>query len=160
MLCIGSRKYSRKGKQTMNCKQIEHLKMIQDVITRMASNSFSLKGWAVTLVAAIFALTWANISRGFLLIALIPIFAFWALDAYYLNLERKNRKLYDKVRKMDEEEIDFSMNASLPELQDQTTRYWSCFWSSTEKKFYLPLLAVVIIPPLVTAFPYIMNMKA
>ena len=160
MLCIGSRKYSRKGKQTMNCKLIEHLKMIQDVITRMASNSFSLKGWAVTLVAAIFALTWANVSRGFLLIALIPIFAFWALDAYYLNLERKNRKLYDKVRKMDEAEIDFSMNASLPELQDQTTRYWSCFWSSTEKKFYLPLLAVVIIPPLVTAFPYIMNMKA
>lgn len=160
MLCIGSRKYSRKGKQTMNCKQIEHLKMIQDVITRMASNSFSLKGWAVTLVAAIFALTWANISRNFLLIALIPIFAFWALDAYYLNLERKNRKLYDKVRKMDEAEIDFSMNSSLPELQDQTTRYWSCFWSSTEKKFYLPLLAVVIIPPLVTAFPYIMNMKA
>ena len=111
----------------------------------------------MTLVAAIFALTWSNASRGFLLIALIPIFAFWALDAYYLNLERKNRKLYDKVRKMDEAEIDFSMNASLPELQDQTTRYWSCFWSSTEKKFYLPLLAVVIIPPLVTAFPYIMN---
>ena len=131
--------------------------MIQGIITRMASNSFSLKGWAVTLVAAIFALTWANISRGFLLIALIPIFAFWALDAYYLNLERKNRKLYDKVRKMDEAEIDFSMNSSLPELQDQTTRYWSCFWSSTEKKFYLPLLVVVIIPPLVTAFPYIMN---
>ena len=85
--------------------------MIQGIITRMASNSFSLKGWAVTLVAAIFALTWTNISRGFLLIALIPIFAFWALDAYYLNLERKNRKLYDKVRKMDEAEIDFSMNA-------------------------------------------------
>lgn len=139
-------------------RQIEHLKMIQGIITRMASNSFSLKGWAVTLVAAIFALTWANISRGFLLIALIPIFAFWALDAYYLNLERKNRKLYDKVRKMDEAEIDFSMNSSLPELQDQTTRYWSCFWSNTEKKFYLPLLAVVIIPPLVAAFPYIMNM--
>lgn len=138
-------------------RQIEHLKMIQGIITRMASNSFSLKGWAVTLVAAIFALTWANISRNFLLIALIPIFAFWALDAYYLNLERKNRKLYDKVRKMDEAEIDFSMNSSLPELQDQTTRYWFCFWSSTEKKFYLPLLAVVIIPPLVTAFPYIMN---
>lgn len=134
-----------------------HLQMIQGIITRMASNSFALKGWAVTLVAAIFALTWSNASRGFLLIALIPILAFWALDAYYLNLERKNRKLYDKVRKLDEAEIDFSMNASLPELQDQTTCYWSCFWSSTEKKFYLPLLAVVIIPPLVTAFPYIMN---
>lgn len=138
-------------------RQIEHLKMIQGIITRMASNSFSLKGWAVTLVAAIFALTWANISRGFLLIALIPIFAFWALDAYYLNLERKNRKLYDKVRKMDEAEIDFSMNSSLPELQDQTTRYWSCFWSKTEVRFYLPLIFVVLIPPLVAAFPRIMD---
>ena len=138
-------------------KKIQHLQMIEDVITRMASNSFSLKGWAVTLVAAIFALTWANVSRGFLLIALIPIFAFWALDAYYLNLERKNRKLYDKVRKLDEAEIDFSMNASLPELQDQTTRYWSCFWSKTEVRFYLPLIFVVLIPPLVAAFPRIMD---
>ena len=134
-----------------------HLQMIQGIITRMASNSFALKGWAVTLVAAIFALTWANVSRGFLLIALIPIFAFWALDAYYLNLERKNRKLYDKVRKMDEAEIDFSMNSSLPELQDQTTCYWSCFWSKTEVRFYLPLIFVVLIPPLVAAFPRIMD---
>ena len=37
-------------------KKINHLQMIQGVISRMASNSFALKGWAVTLVAGIFAL--------------------------------------------------------------------------------------------------------
>ena len=36
--------------------KINHLEMIQGVINRMASNSFMLKGWAVTLAAGIFAL--------------------------------------------------------------------------------------------------------
>ena len=34
----------------------KHLEIIQGVINRMASNSFSLKGWAVTLVVGIFTL--------------------------------------------------------------------------------------------------------
>ena len=33
-----------------NDNKIKHLEMVQDVIKRMASNSFILKGWAVTLV--------------------------------------------------------------------------------------------------------------
>ena len=37
-------------------KKLKHLEMVQGVINRMASNSFMLKGWAVTLVAGIFAL--------------------------------------------------------------------------------------------------------
>ena len=36
-------------------KKLKHLEMVQGVINRMASNSFMLKGWAVTLVAGIFA---------------------------------------------------------------------------------------------------------
>ena len=39
-----------------NENKIKHLEMVQDVIKRMASNSFILKGWAVTLVAGIMAL--------------------------------------------------------------------------------------------------------
>ena len=36
--------------------KLKHLEMIQAVITRMAKNSFLLKGWSITLTAAIFAL--------------------------------------------------------------------------------------------------------
>ena len=32
--------------------KIAHLEMVQAVITRMAGNSFLIKGWSVTLVAA------------------------------------------------------------------------------------------------------------
>lgn len=34
----------------------KYMDLVQGVINRMASNSFALKGWAVTLVAGIFAL--------------------------------------------------------------------------------------------------------
>ena len=36
---------------------VSHLGFIQGVITRMAQNSYLLKGWDATLVAAIFALS-------------------------------------------------------------------------------------------------------
>ncbi len=36
--------------------KIKHLEFIQIVITRMNVNSFFLRGWSVTLVAALFAL--------------------------------------------------------------------------------------------------------
>ena len=37
-------------------QKLKHLEFIQNVINRMNSNSFLIKGWAVTLIAAIFAL--------------------------------------------------------------------------------------------------------
>lgn len=36
-------------------KKLKHLDFLQLVITRMNVNSFFLKGWSVTLVAALFA---------------------------------------------------------------------------------------------------------
>ena len=57
----------------------KHLEIIQGVINRMASNSFSLKGWAVTLVAGIFTLVEKNTERMYFLIVYIPILMFWGL---------------------------------------------------------------------------------
>ena len=37
--------------------KIKHLEMIEHIIERMAKNSFQLKTWTMTLVAAIFALS-------------------------------------------------------------------------------------------------------
>lgn len=36
-------------------EKMRHLEMIQNVISRMASNSFLLKGWTVTLVVGLLA---------------------------------------------------------------------------------------------------------
>ena len=76
----------------------KHLEFIQAVIARMAGNSFLLKGWTITLAAALFTLAVKDANRVFAVIALFPAVCFWGLDAYYLRQERLFRRLYDDVR--------------------------------------------------------------
>jgi hypothetical protein len=77
----------------------KHLEFIQNVITRMANNSFLLKGWTVTIVAALFALAAQNSNSKFVILAFFPVVAFWILDAFYLWQERLFRALYNDIRK-------------------------------------------------------------
>lgn len=120
----------------------KHLELVQGVINRMASNSFMLKGWAVTLVAGIFALAGKDTDKLYFLGAYVPIIIFWGLDAYYLLQERLYRSLYDKVRQMDEDKIDFSLKATTQEFDGKRNRYDNCLFSVTELGFYLPLAIV------------------
>lgn len=104
-----------------NNNKITHLEMVQGIINRMASNSFMLKGWAVTLVAGIFALASKDTDKLYFLIAYIPIVVFWGLDSYYLLQERLYRALYNKVRLLNEKDIDFSMKATKEEFNSEKT---------------------------------------
>ena len=129
----------------MNCMEnskIRHLEMIQGIINRMAANSFKLKGWAVTLVSGIFALASRDTDKLYFLIAYIPIVIFWGLDSYYLLQERLFRSLYNKVRLLDENDINFSMKATKKEFNDVKNSFCSCLFSKTEIWFYLPLAVV------------------
>lgn len=126
----------------MDNNKITHMEMIQGIINRMGGNSFSLKGWAVTLVAGIFALASKDTDKMYFLIAYVPIVVFWFLDAFYLLQERLYRALYNKVREMKVEEVNFDMNTNLPELKSKRTTYIDCLFSKTELGFYLPLALV------------------
>lgn len=100
-------------KCTHGPNKIAHLQMIQGVVDRMAGNLFYLKGWAVTLLAALFALSTSSnllMDKWPTALLVVLLFLFWALDGYFLSLERCFRDLYNKVRKINEEDIDFSMN--------------------------------------------------
>jgi hypothetical protein len=90
--------------------KIAHLQMIQAVIERLSNASFVIRGWAVTLVAAVFALSAKDADRRFFLIAYLPILAFWLLDSFYLSRERTFRAIYSHVAKMGNDEVDFSMD--------------------------------------------------
>lgn len=120
----------------------KHLELIQNIIGRMARNSFMLKGWAVTLVAGIFALAGKDTDKLYFWVAYIPVIVFWGLDAYYLLQERLYRSLYDKVRYLDEENIDFCLKASSEEFTNCKNSFFRCFFSNTEVGFYLPLALV------------------
>jgi hypothetical protein len=120
----------------------KYLELIQSVINRMANNSFMLRGWTVTLVAGIFALAGKDTDKLYFLVAYIPVITFWGLDAYYLLQERLYRALYDKIRKMDEKDIDFSLKATTETFGNRANGYCYCLVSLTEIGFYLPLAIV------------------
>lgn len=123
--------------------KMKHLEMIQNVITRMASNSFLLKGWTVTLVVGLLA--YGNIKEmnvNFMFIALIPALILWILDAFYLNEERKYIKLYEHVAKIKNEKIDFLLNAH--QYEKETGGIVKAIFSKTLGVFYFPTLFVVI----------------
>ncbi len=126
--------------------KLKHLEMIQAIITRMNSNSFMLKGWAVTLVAGVFALASKESNEFYFLIAFIPSIIFWGLDAYYLLQERLYRSLYNIVRALDENDVDFSMNTKREDiLKDEKNTFCSCLRSDTILCFYLPLTVISLL---------------
>ncbi len=122
----------------------KHLEFIQNIISRMAGNLFFLRGWTITLIAALLALFSKNNSPDYVFYFLIVlILVFWILDGYFLSQERSYRDLYNHVRKLKEEEIDFSMDISEYQKYKKNTLIYSMF-SSTLLIFYLPLVGAAI----------------
>jgi len=123
----------------------KHLEFIQGVINRMAGNLFFLRGWTITLIAALLALFVIGTNSNYIIyFLLVLVLVFWILDGYFLSQERLFRALYNHVRKLDEKEIDFSMNTSEHKKDKKNT--WVCaIFSSTLLVFYLPLVGVALL---------------
>lgn len=135
-------------------KKVKHLELIQNVISRMAGNSFMMKGWATVLFAGVCAL--ANEENGDLILlgVCIPLTCFWGLDAYYLSRERLYRDLYEEVLKMNQDEIDFSLKIT-PKLHNKHNGVCSCFFSKTEAFFYLSLLVFIALVKIYLFFVFL-----
>ena len=89
-------------------KKIAHLQMLQNIIYRFSSNSFTLKGLCFTLIIGM--LSFYKGSLLWLVILIINL-TFWFLDSYYLKQERYYRAIYNKVCLFNEENIDFFMGS-------------------------------------------------
>ncbi|AMP97884.1 hypothetical protein AY601_0945 [Pedobacter cryoconitis] len=125
-------------------KKLKHLEFIQAVITRANSNSFLLKGWAITLVSALVAFAGEAKNANYVAVTFIAIPIFWYLDAYYLALERKFRWLYDDIRLLKDEDIDFSMDIK-PYKDKKNVQFFNCFKSGTIATVYLGILSISLI---------------
>jgi len=122
----------------------KHLEFIQNIISRMAGNLFFLRGWTITLVGALLALfSKSNSPFCVFYFLIVLILVFWILDGYFLSQERSYRDLYNHVRKLKEEEVDFSMDISEYQKFKKNTLIYSMF-SLTLLIFYLPLVGAAI----------------
>ncbi len=128
----------------MEPDKLKHLEFIQNVITRMNTNSFQIKGWAITIVSATLALYASTKNDCFILVGVFPSIIFWFLDAYYLTQERKFRGLYNDVAGVSEKPFDLKPFAMRPDLYvGGKYGYWNVFWSTTIWKLYLPVIIML-----------------
>lgn len=127
---------------------LKYLEIIQEVIKRMAGNSFLIKGWTITVSLAGFGLFVSNGDESaFLMLVAFANFIFWLLDAYYLKKERVFIKLYEKAAssKNGQDIKNFSLNTS--EYNDGVASILSTMFSFPTGIVYLAIL-------LMTAFLY------
>ncbi|MBX0291011.1 hypothetical protein K3G63_11205 [Hymenobacter sp. HSC-4F20] len=128
--------------------KLKHLEFIQTSINRFNSNGFLIKGWAVSLVAALFALAAKDANARYVLITYISTVLFWVLDAYYLSQERQYRALYQDVAQRELSQIDFTMDAS--GYRHGRASWWSAAIAPTLLMFYgslvvLPALLLLVL---------------
>lgn len=122
-----------KESQESESIRIAHLTMLQGVIARMGSNSFTLKALSATFGSAAVAVM-ASVERPspyYAVAAMIPIVIFWLMDAQYLRYERGYRRLFERVRRGEEVEA-YSLDAA-PFLSEagpvlRLAFTWSVIW--------------------------------
>jgi len=125
----------------MSPEEIKHLEFIQNVITRMNTNSFQIKGWTVAIVSAILAIYASTKNYYFVLSAIFPTVMFWFLDTYYLTQERKFRGLYNDVAEVSDNPKQIKLFAMRPDLyKGGKYSYCDVFWSTTIWKLYLTIV--------------------
>ncbi len=131
--------YSREELKEFMLKEIE---LIQDIIKRMAFNSFLIKGWTITLVAITLLLKGGKYH---VLIAYIPLLVFWFLDAYFLWQERLYRRLYNWVirHRLETDEYLFDLNAY--RFKDEEQSILRIMFSITLGWFYSAILILLLL---------------
>lgn len=128
-------------------KKVKHLEMIESIIERMAKNCFQLKGWSMTLVAAVGALAAKDSDKRFMILAFIPIIVFWLLDSFYLQQERRYKALYREVAEKEEAQIDFNLDTSKVLYHEDESRricFCKCLFSFSELLFYGALTGAML----------------
>lgn len=126
----------------------KELDLIQDVIKRMAHNSYLIKGWALSIIAGLFVLIGDKDTKLIHEIAaLLPILSFWYLDSFYLQLERKYRKLYeDVIIKRENNDRDRIYDLSLKDRDYEVDSILRIMRSKSTFPFYIiPLLASILL---------------
>jgi hypothetical protein len=143
------------SKEDLKEFMVKEIDIIQDIIKRMAYNSFLAKGWSVTLIVG--SLLLKGPDKYQVCLAFIPLFTFWYLDAYFLRQERLFRKLYDWVRThrlyTDEGLFDMSTNGRSDEkFEEEVDSIWRTMFCNTKdgrtntlRRFYGSIVILILI---------------
>jgi hypothetical protein len=132
---------------------LKEVDVIEGIVDRMGYNSFLIKGWAVTLVVVtlLFKGAVSQVSVAVIAVAVVPLLGFWALDAYFLNMERRYRALYTWVITNRLKKTDFLLSMDIRQFK-KPHDYVYTFFSRTLLGFYGLLIILTAIAAYVVVF--------
>jgi hypothetical protein len=128
--------------ESISAERIKHLELVQGIVTRLSTNSFFVKGWAITITTALLAFQANKPGSRVAAIAFLPILAFWLLDSYFLRQERLFRRLYEDIRRKEPAAELFSMDIRPYGSREKLSQV---SWSITIRTFYGLLLLLTLL---------------
>ncbi len=141
------------GYDEFGSERIKHLEMIQAVVSRLGTDSFLVKGWAVTLNGALFGFAVSGKNWRLALLGVVASVSLWQLDTYFLRAERLFRRLYEAVRTAVPAVEPFYMSATSEPFQarlralqpDSGIGWWPVALSRTLLGFYAVLVGLAVV---------------
>ena len=126
----------------------KELDLIQACISRMAQNSFMIKGWFVSIYAVILALLPEKINLILLCTSLVVVnLVFWYMDGFFLRTEKVYRKIYNWVLNMrshNSRELMYQLDpGKFSGKIEEVEPIRKVMWSKTLRWFYLLPLGIV-----------------
>ena len=117
-----------------------HLQMIQAVIARLGTDSFLIKGWAVTMAGVMLGFAVDSHSQRLAILSVTPTLLFWVQDSLFLRSERLFRLLHEEVRKPGSTIEPFFMNATSSQFIDEYDTHDAGSWP---RAFFRPTLLLL-----------------
>jgi hypothetical protein len=148
------RDHASGGYDAFDTARMKHLELIQDVVSRLGNDGFLIKGWCLTLAAALFGFSFQTRNGWLAMLALFTTLVFWELDAYFLRCERLFRLLYAKVSERDPSVPPFFMAATSDDFvqrAEKDVKRWRVVSRPALWQFYAAMAAVAVVIALIVS---------
>lgn len=138
----------------------KEIDLIQGCINRMANNSFLLKGWLVSIITVIIALTPDNLNKIIIFFTIIMVtISFWYLDAFFLRTEKLYRKMYEwvlKKRLQGIKELQYNLNPH--RFDTEVEHVLIIMFSKTLIFFYGIIFLLILVVSIYYSWPCILKL--
>lgn len=124
-------------------EKVRHLEMVQKIISRLANNSFLIKGWCITTTLAGIGFFLSNYNPITPFLIFFSVTISWILDSYYLRQERLYRKLYEAVASIKSTGKTYTYNMRITDFEDEVDDIPLTMISFPNVLLYTALLIVI-----------------
>jgi hypothetical protein len=150
-------------KYSYKYEPLEHLKIIQALVARLASQALAIKNFAVTVAAAVFAVYFNSPQWPIPLIGFFAILFFWMADAYCNGRAVRYWALYNEISGMDWYDPAVlrkgNYGINLP-VSDKLEELHGWFDHTFFKVFYLPLCILFLLLSLYAGYQESLGLHA